>query len=121
MDDDKNIREINRLMLMELGYAVEIAKNGEEALEAYKKSIVQNTIFDAVIIDLTIRGGMGGKETIVKLLELDENVSAIVVSGYSSDSVMDNCCQYGFKDCIKKPYTMEQLANVIYGVINKIK
>ena len=121
MDDDKNIREINRLMLMELGYAVEMAKNGEEAIKAYKNSIIQNNTFDAVIIDLTIRGGMGGKETIVKLLELDKNVNAIVVSGYSSDLVMDNCRDYGFKDCIKKPYTLEQLANVIHKVINKTK
>ena len=121
MDDDKNIREINRLMLMELGYVVEMAKNGEEAIKAYKNSIMQNNTFDAVIIDLTIRGGMGGKETIVKLLELDTNVNAIVVSGYSSDSVMDNCRAYGFKDCIKKPYTLEQLANVLYKVVNKTK
>ena len=119
MDDDKNIREINRLMLMELGYEVELAKNGEEAIKAYKNSIIQNKIFDAVIIDLTIRGGMGGKETIVKLLELDANANAIIVSGYSSDSVMDDCKAYGFKDCIKKPYTLEQLANVLYKVINK--
>lgn len=119
MDDDKNIREINRLMLMELGYVVEMARNGEEAIKAYKNSIIQNNIFNAVIIDLTIRGGMGGKETILKLLELDINVNAIVVSGYSSDSVMNNCREYGFKDSIKKPYTLEQLANVIYKVINK--
>lgn len=121
MDDDKNIREINRLMLMELGYEIELAKNGEEAIKAYKDSIMQNNPFDAVIIDLTIRGGMGGKETIVKLLELDTKVNAIVVSGYSSDSVMDDCKAYGFKDCIKKPYTLEQLANVLYKVVNKTK
>ena len=121
MDDDKNIREINRLMLMELGYEVELAKTGEEAIKAYKNSILQNNTFHAVLIDLTIRGGMGGKETIVKLLELDENVNAIVVSGYSSDSVMDDCRAYGFKDCIKKPYTLEQLANVLYKVVNKTK
>ncbi len=121
MDDDKNIREINRLMLMELGYAVEITKNGEEAIKAYKNSIIKNSIFDAVILDLTIRGGMGGKETIEKLLELDRNVNAILVSGYSSDSIMDNCREYGFKECIRKPYNLEQLANSIYGVINKTK
>ncbi|MBU3144527.1 ATP-binding protein [Clostridium sp. CF012] len=121
MDDDKNIREINRLMLMELGYAVEMAKNGEEAIKAYKNSIMQNSTFDAVIIDLTIRGGMGGKETIAALLELDTNVNAILVSGYSSNSVMDNCTNYGFKECIRKPYTIEHLANVIYRVINKTK
>lgn len=119
MDDDKNIREINKIMLMELGYTVEVTKNGEEALIAYKNSIMQNNKFDAVIIDLTIRGGMGGKETIIKLLELDKSANAILVSGYSSDLVMDNYKDYGFKNCIKKPYTLEQLANVIYKVINK--
>jgi len=108
-------------MLKELGYEVELAKNGEEAIKAYENSIMQNNTFDAVIIDLTIRGGMGGKETIVNLIELDKNVNAIVVSGYSSDSVMDDCGAYGFKACIKKPYTLEQLANVLYKVVNKPK
>jgi len=119
MDDDKNIREISRLMLMELGYEVELCKNGEGAIEAYKDSIMGNSTFDAVILDLTVRGGMGGKETIAALLDIDINVNAIVVSGYSSDPVMVDCMEYGFKDCIKKPYTLEQLANVLYKVINE--
>lgn len=121
MDDNKNIREINKLMLMELGYQVELVKNGEEAIKAYKNSFIQNNTFDAVMIDLTIRGGMGGKETIEKLLELDTNVNAIVVSGHSSDSIMEDCCSYGFRDFIKKPYTLEQLGNVLYKVVNKTK
>jgi len=121
MDDDKNIREINRLMLMEIGYEVVLAKNGEEAIKAYKSSIIENNVFDAVIIDLTIRGGMGGKETIVELLELDRKVNAIVASGYSSDSVMNDCKAYGFKGCIKKPYNLEQLASVLHKVVNKTK
>jgi signal transduction histidine kinase/ActR/RegA family two-component response regulator len=121
MDDDKNIREINRLMLMEIGYEVELARNGEEAIKAYKNSILQNNIFDAVIMDLTIRGGMGGKETIVELLELDKKVNAIVASGYSSDSVMNDFKAYGFKGCIKKPYNLEQLASVLNKVVNKTK
>ena len=74
-----------------------------------------------MIIDLTIRGGMGGKETIAELLELDKKVNAIVVSGYSSDSVMNDCKAYGFKGCIKKPYNLEQLANVLNKVVNKTK
>ncbi|MCB2290679.1 response regulator [Clostridium sp. CS001] len=121
MDDDKNIREINRLMLMEIGYEVELVKNGEEAIKAYKDSIIQNNVFDAVMIDLTIRGGMGGKETIAELLELDKEVNAIVVSGYSSDAAMNDCKAYGFKGCIKKPYNLEQLANVLNKVVSKTK
>ena len=121
MDDDKNIREINRLMLMEIGYEVELAKNGEEAIKAYKNSIIENNVFDAVIVDLTIRGGMGGKETIAELLELDRKVNAIVASGYSSDSVMNDCSAYGFKGCIKKPYNLEQLASVLHKVVKKTK
>ena len=121
MDDDKNIREINKLMLMEIGYEVELAKNGEQAIKAYENSMHKNSPFDAVLIDLTIRGGMGGKETIEKLLELDSNVNAIVASGYSSDSVMNDCKAFGFKECIKKPYNLEQLANVLHKVVNKTK
>ena len=121
MDDDKNIREINKLMLMEIGYEVELAKNGEEAIKAYENSMQENNPFDAVIIDLTIRGGMGGKETIENLLKLDEKVNGIVVSGYSSDSVMNDCKAFGFKECIKKPYNLEQLANVLHKVVKKTR
>lgn len=121
MDDDKNIREINKLMLMEIGYEVELAKNGEEAIKAYESSMKKNNPFDAVIIDLTIRGGMGGKETIERLLKLDEKVNGIVVSGYSSDSVMNDCKAFGFKECIKKPYNLEQLANILHKVVQKTK
>ena len=121
MDDDKNIREINKLMLMEIGYEVELAKNGEEAIKAYENSMHRNSPFDAVLIDLTIRGGMGGKETMENLLKLDEKVNAIVLSGYSSDSVMNDCKAFGFKECIKKPYNLEQLANVLHKVVNKTK
>jgi two-component system cell cycle sensor histidine kinase/response regulator CckA len=106
---------------MEIGYEVELAKNGEEAIKAYKNSIIENNVFDAVIIDLTIRGGMGGKETIAELLELDRKVNAIVASGYSSDSVMNDCKAYGFKGCIKKPYNLEQLASVLHKVVKKTK
>ncbi len=82
------IRNLGRQMLSRFGCDCVIAKDGGEAIELYKNSIVTGKPFDAVILDLTVKGGMGGKETFKKLLKLDPQVKAIVSSGYSTDIVM---------------------------------
>jgi DNA-binding NarL/FixJ family response regulator len=93
---------------------VDFARNGEEAIALY-----QERAYDVVMLDLTIPGGMGGKETIKELLKIDPNVKAIVSSGYSSDPIMGEYQQYGFKDVIAKPYGIEELGEVIHCVIAK--
>ncbi|MEJ2568724.1 MAG: ATP-binding protein, partial [candidate division WOR-3 bacterium] len=90
MDDEKIVRSALKRMLERIGYNVEFATNGEEAFEKYKKEMDLGKPFDAVILDLTIPGGMGGKETIKKLIQLDPNIKALVSSGYSNDQVMAN-------------------------------
>ena len=75
--------------------------------------------FDAVILDLTIPGGLGGKEVIQKLMEIDLEVKAIVSSGYSNDPVMANFREYGFKGFIAKPYGIRKLSEVLHGVITE--
>ncbi len=95
MDDEDLIRESVEEYLTMKGYKVETARNGNEAIEKYKSEI-KTEPFDAVILDLTIRGGMGGKETVKKLLEIDPDTKAIVSSGYSNDAVLVNFEKYGF-------------------------
>ena len=73
--------------------------------------------FDAVILDLTVRGGMGGKETIKKLMEIDPAVRAIVSSGYSDDPVVANYEDYGFKNILSKPYELETISSVLHSLL----
>jgi CheY-like chemotaxis protein len=118
MDDEEIIRTSLGEILTFLGYEPEFARNGEEALATYKKAIDSGQSFDAVILDLTIRGGMGGKETIKKLIEIDPKVKAIVSSGYSTDPVMADFKNYGFRGVVAKPYDIKELSKELDDVIN---
>lgn len=116
MDDEELVREMITTMLEEMGHTVLTAVNGEDALELYKKNKEAGTPVDIVIMDLTIPGGMGGKEAIKKLLGYDSNAIAIVSSGYSNDPVMANPVSFGFKTAIVKPYSCKELDDVIKRV-----
>lgn len=113
MDDEKVIRDTLSAMLKQLGCNVTISKEGLEAIELYKTSIIQNIPFDLVMLDLTIPGGMGGKQTIAKLLEIDKDVKAVVSSGYYDDPVISLWEDYGFRGVLKKPYSFEELKELI--------
>ncbi|HMA85326.1 MAG TPA: PAS domain S-box protein [Desulfosalsimonadaceae bacterium] len=113
MDDEDFIRDISLLMLSEMGFDVDTAKDGNEAIALYQKSMDIGQPYDAVFMDLTVPGGMGGKETIQELAAMDENVNAIVSSGYSTDPVMSNYRAYGFKGAIKKPYMMQEMSEAL--------
>lgn len=119
MDDEEMIRDIAGTLLGLIGYQVTFAEHGEEAMALYKDSLEKEERFDAVIMDLTIPGGMGGKETIKRLLELDPNVIALVSSGYSTDPVMANYKRFGFKGVVLKPYVLEDLSNALQRVLHK--
>jgi CheY-like chemotaxis protein len=119
MDDEKLIRDISGEMLRSLGYEVEFAGNGTEALEMYGKAFGTEKPFDAVIMDLTIPGRMGGKEAIQHLLVLDPGVKAIVSSGYSNDPIMADYEKYGFKGVITKPYSIESFSKTLSEVIKQ--
>ena len=118
MDDEQVILNVAGEMLKALGHEVEFSAHGEEAIEKYRISKQSGTPFDAVILDLTIQGGMGGAETIVKLMEIDPGVKAIVSSGYSDDDFLSNHKKNGFKAFLKKPYSLEELQKVLNKVIN---
>ncbi len=113
MDDDEIIRTMSESMISTLGYSVELAVNGEEALAKYVQAMASGRVYAGVILDLTIKGGMGGKETIAKLIELDPGVRAIVSSGYSDDPVMANFHEYGFQAALAKPFPLTKLSKTL--------
>ncbi len=119
MDDEEFILEVTGEVLRELGYEVEVSTDGLEALKVYEEAIAAGKRFDAVIMDLTIPGGMGGKEAISRLLEIDRNAKAIVSSGYSNDPVMANFRDHGFVVVVPKPYKIEELSHTLKEVLTK--
>jgi signal transduction histidine kinase/DNA-binding response OmpR family regulator len=118
MDDDPNIRDSVAEVMMFLGYKARFAEDGNEAIDLYLKARENGEGFDAVLMDLTVPGGMGGIEAINRLREIEPSIKAVVSSGYSNDSIMSNYASYGFSGVINKPYKIEELSRVLYGVIN---
>ncbi len=119
MDDEELVREMVEMMLVKMGHIPVPAVDGNEAVHLYKQHKESDTPIDLVIMDLTIPGAMGGKETVKELLAFDRQTKAIVSSGYSNDPVMANPCKYGFKAAISKPYSYEKLAEVIDGTLRE--
>lgn len=117
MDDEKMLRFVLSEMLTHLGYEVACAKDGSEAITKYMDAVQSDEPFDGVIMDLTIPGGMGGKEAIRHLAKINPSVKAIVSSGYSNDPVMSNHRDYGFSAVVTKPFTIEQLADAIQKLL----
>jgi CheY-like chemotaxis protein len=118
MDDEVMVRDISLQFLTHLGYDAEAVPDGDSALESYQKAIKTDKPFNLVIMDLTIPGGMGGKEAIQKLKEYDPNVKAIVSSGYSNDPVLSNYKRFGFEAVLTKPYKLETLSSTVAEIIN---
>ena len=119
MDDEEMIREVTTKMLEISGFSVETASDGKQAIEMYKLWMDAGEAFDVVIMDITIPGGIGGKEAIKDILEIDPEARAIVSSGYADDPVMANYAEYGFKGIATKPYTMSDLREVLSRVLEK--
>ena len=117
MDDEEIITDVASTILTRLGYEVERASDGAAALTKYDDARKSSRPFDLVIMDLTIPGGMGGKEALSKLRELDPGAKAIVSSGYSNDPIMANFRDYGFNGVVSKPYTIKTLSEVVHRVI----
>ena len=117
MDDEETVREVAGQMLIMLGYEVDYAVDGREAIEKYRQAMGGSGRFDAVIMDLTVPGGMGGKETIKELLKIDPEVTAVVSSGYSNDPVMASFKDYGFKAVVAKPYKVKHLGSTLHEIL----
>ena len=118
MDDEPLIRDVCGELIRTLGYEVLVAVNGEETIGKYKLAMQMGSPFDVVILDLTIRGGMGGAETVRKLLEIDPEAKVVASSGYSDDSVVSKHKEQGFKAFLKKPYSIDNVREVLNTVLN---
>ncbi|MEW6349160.1 MAG: ATP-binding protein [Thermodesulfobacteriota bacterium] len=118
MDDEETLRELLAELLCGYGFQVGLAENGEEAVVRYKDAEENGQPYDAVIMDLTIPGGMGGREAIRRLLEIDPKVKAIVSSGYSNDPIMARYREYGFRGVAVKPHKIEDLVAELLRVLS---
>ncbi len=116
MDDNIVLQKTLSKMCQKIGYKTLTANDGKSCLETYKKDLMGKKEIDMVIIDLLIPGGMGGEETIKRLVEIDPNVKAIVSSGFSNDDIMADPSSHGFKAILKKPYTLDELKKVLAEV-----
>jgi two-component system, cell cycle sensor histidine kinase and response regulator CckA len=113
MDDEECIRETFGEMLKRMGYDVEYASNGVELLQKITSCSSKRNSFQGIIMDLSIPGGMGGKETINELRKIDPSIKAFVSSGYSEDPIMDDPQFFGFTDKIPKPFRRIELEEIL--------
>lgn len=118
MDDEAMIREMATEMLNYLGYQATTCENGAEAIARYKAALESGTPYSAVIMDLTIPGGMGGKEAAEQIRAIDPQACLIVSSGYSNDPIMSDCSAYGFNGAIAKPYKMALFGQVLSSMLS---
>ena len=117
MEDEEVIGILLKRMLTNSGYSVELINNGKEAIQKYSEAMETGKPFTGVILDLTVPGGIGGKEVIEKLLEIDPKVKAIVSSGYANDPIMADFKKYGFSGVVTKPYDVRQMQETLHDVL----
>jgi signal transduction histidine kinase/ActR/RegA family two-component response regulator len=117
MDDDPSLRVLFQAVLNQLGYDVRTAADGAEAIALYKKAKAEALEFDAVLLDLTVTGGMGGVEAAAKLKAFDPTIRMVVSSGYSDAPVMSHFADYGFDAVIEKPWTVQEMSAVLRSVL----
>ena len=121
VDDEAIVRETVGQMLASMQYEPKFAESGVDAVRMWQKAREKGEPLDAVIMDLTMPGGMGGTETMKKLLEIDPEAAGIVSTGYSEDPAMTDFKQYGFRGRIAKPYRVQDLSLVLKGVLERRK
>jgi two-component system cell cycle sensor histidine kinase/response regulator CckA len=119
MDDDRSLLDVYGRLLSHLGYDPTVVVDGTEALQRYREARQGGEPYAAVIMDLTIPGAMGGRETIKRLLDLDPGAVAIIASGHTNDPVLTNFRQYGFREVISKPFTAEKLSEVLWRALKR--
>ena len=119
MDDEEMIREVASSMLVHLGYEVTVCADGEDAVELFKKSIESGVPYSIVIMDLTIPGGLGGKEAAERILSFYPGACLVVSSGYSNDPIISKYQEYGFKGAITKPYNINNFRGVLESLLLK--
>ncbi len=119
MDDEKAIRTSLARMLKKTGYEAEVSSDGQDALKMYKEALERQQPYDAVILDLTVPGGLGGLETLERLQKISPDVKAIVSSGYANSPALANYKEFGFSGAVIKPYGIQDLSRILYEVLNQ--
>lgn len=119
MDDEPMLRQLAEAVMEHLGYQCETARHGKEAVAKYKEAMDKGDPFDMVILDLTVKGGMGGIPTMAQLLTIDPHVKAVIYTGYSADPILENYRLYGFQGALPKPYAIKDMAEMIRRVLGK--
>ena len=117
MEDEIHVRALERAFLERLGYKVTEAGDGQEAIDRFKEAVLLNNPFDLVILDLTVRHGLGGQLTMEELLKEDSSVKAIIASGYLDEPVMERYNDYGFRGALKKPFSFEEFGEMVKKAI----
>jgi PAS domain S-box-containing protein len=118
MDDEAPIRTMATIFMERIGYDCDVAADGAEAVRKYEEAMAAGRKYEVVIMDLTVPGGMGGREAMERLLTIDPGVCAVVSSGYSRDPVLANYRSYGFHAILPKPYGLEQLTKIMNSVLD---
>ena len=113
MDDEAAIRDLTSQLLGTLGYEVTAVPDGLEAVKLYDRALRRGEHFQAVILDATVRGGLGGVATIERLRDLDPEVNATICSGYSDEAALTEFLAYGFRGALPKPFTRRELADAL--------
>lgn len=116
MDDEEMVGEIACQMLIHLGYQATHVLDGQEAVDEYISQFKAGKPYAVVIMDLTIPGGMGGKEAVAEILAVDPSAKVLVSSGYSTDPIMTNYSDYGFSGVINKPFDLMAIKGVLETV-----
>jgi PAS domain S-box-containing protein len=121
MDDEQAIRRLLAGILERLGYEVEAASDGVEAVAKYRAALERNSVFSAVVLDLTVPGGMGGREAAAQLRQIDSEAKLIVSSGYSEDPILAHFREHGFDEVLPKPWTPARVAAVVSRVVSGLR
>jgi two-component system, cell cycle sensor histidine kinase and response regulator CckA len=117
MDDEEEIRDVLEKMLQHLGFDVDLVSDGQQAIALFTRALQDGTPYVAIVLDLTIPGGVGGKETLRRIKEHHPEAKVLVSSGYSNDPVMAQATQFGFSGFIAKPYNLVDLSKVLSRIV----
>jgi len=120
MDDEAIVLRVAERVLRDAGYVTQTATHGREVVDIYRKAFADGQPFDAVVLDLTVRGGMGGREAAERILAIDPTARLMVSSGYSEDSVMADYRRHGFSAVLPKPYSAQQLCDAVQRMIDSV-
>ncbi|MFC1513241.1 PAS domain S-box protein [Thermodesulfobacteriota bacterium] len=117
MDDEEMIRDLAQSIFTHLGFEVILAEDGDKAVQIYQQAMAEKVNIDLTIMDLTIPGGMGGKEAVQKFLEVNPDAKVVVSSGYSNDPILAHYQDYGFKAALIKPYDLKELTKIVNNLL----